>query len=165
LNDEHGGICPSKGAQVIKPVVKRATPIAFGVSACFMHRRPEQEKDGLAFKEKGVRTVIDFLTAEVPEVQPYRVIETLQSDGRVTELDATERYGNEIVELDPKGYRAPRRPPGTSVTGTDRPVRQVEAILKSTRSSRPTLEAARARRQLSARPMPTGSHSLRLNTA
>ena len=58
LNDEHGSICPGKGAKIIEPVGKRATSkrqVAFGVPACFKLGRLEDEKDGLPVKKEGLR--------------------------------------------------------------------------------------------------------------
>ena len=41
-------------------------------------RRPEEKKDGLSVKEERVRTVIDILSAEVPEIQAHRFRKALQ---------------------------------------------------------------------------------------
>ena len=91
LYDQHGSICPGKGAEVIEPVGKRAVTereCAFLVGRLALQlRRPEQEKDGLSMKEERVRAVIDILSAEVPEIQAHRFREALQCHSHFAKLD------------------------------------------------------------------------------
>src|SRR6516162_11099812 len=91
LNDQHGSICSGEGAQIVKPIGKRSVPqskAAFVVSFPLLQlRRPEDEKDGMCMKEKGVRAVIDILAAEVPQVEAHRFGEALRVKRRFTKLD------------------------------------------------------------------------------
>jgi hypothetical protein len=92
LYDQHGSICPGKGTEVIEPIGKRSVSqsnAAFLVAGNpFQLRRPEQEKDGLPMKEERVRAVIDILSAEIPQIQPYGFREFFQCHSHFAKLDS-----------------------------------------------------------------------------
>ena len=75
LHDQHGAVRSRQTTHEIEPIGERAMlhggpPV--GELAGLPIGSPQQDEDRLALHEQSVRTVVDVLPAEVPQIEPHR---------------------------------------------------------------------------------------------